>query len=67
MLVGDAIVGVNGAPINNGIELADVLSKLNIGDTVTLTIIRQKRFKTVEVPLRLFSVPVDKLYNKGTP
>ena len=67
LLVGDTVVGVNGEPINNGIELADVLGKLNIGDTVTLTIIRQKRFKTLEVPLRLFVVPVDMLYNKGTP
>ena len=67
LLVGDTVVGVNGSPINNGVDLADVLSKRNIGDTVTLTIIRQKRFKTVEVPLRLFTVPVDMLYNKGTP
>lgn len=67
LLVGDTVVGVNGEPINNGIELADVLGKLNIGDTVTLTIIRQKRFKTLEVPLRLFVVPVDMLYNKGKP
>ena len=67
LLVGDAIVGVNGSPINNGIDLADILSKLNIGDIVTLTIIRNKRFKTLKVPLRLFVVPVDKLYNKGNP
>ena len=67
LLVGDAIVGVNGAPINNGVDLAEVLGELSIGDTVTLTIIRQKMYKTVEVPLKLFVVPVDILYNKGTP
>ena len=67
LLVGDAIVGVNGSPINNGVDLADTLSKLNIGDTVILSIIRNKRFKTLEVPLRLFVVPVDMLYNKGKP
>ena len=65
--VGDAIVGVNGEPINNGGELAKELIKYNIGDEVTLTVIRNRLFKKVKVPLQVFKVPVEKLYNQETP
>ena len=62
--IGDAIVGVNGAPINNGMDLAVELIKYNIGEEVSLTIIRNKIFKKVKVPLRVLKVPTEKLYSK---
>ena len=65
--VGDAIVGVNGEPINNGMELSEELIKYNIGEEVSLTIIRDKMFKTVKVPLQVLKVPTEKLYNRETP
>ena len=65
--VGDAIVGVNGEPINNGMDLAKELIKYNIGDEVTLTVIRNRLFKKVKVPLQVFVVPVEKLYKQETP
>lgn len=62
--IGDAIVGVNGAPINNGMDLAVELIKYNIGEEVSLTIIRNKMFKKVKVPLQVLTVPTEKLYSK---
>ena len=62
--IGDAIVGLNGAPINNGIELSEELIKYNIGEEISLTIIRNRMFKTVKVPLQVLKVPTEKLYSK---
>ena len=60
--VGDTIIGLNDTLINNGIDLTDSLSKYNIGQVVTLTLIRNKRFIKVDVPLKVFEVPVESLY-----
>ena len=60
--VGDTIIGLNDTLINNGIDLTDSLSKYNIGQMVTLTLIRKKRFIKVDVPLKVFEVPVESLY-----
>jgi len=62
--VGDTIVGVNTALVNNGVDLTDALSTYNIGETVTLTLIRKRRFIKVDVPLRQFEVPVESMYKK---
>jgi len=61
--IGDTIVGMNGALINNGMDLSDELIKYNIGEKVSLTIIRNKMFKKVKVPLQVLKVPTEKLYN----
>lgn len=65
--IGDAIVGVNGAPINNGMELSEELIKYNIGEEVSLTIIRNRMFKIVKVPLQVLKVPTEQLYNREIP
>tara|TARA_B100000949_G_C14282079_1_gene452271 strand:+ start:124 stop:1188 length:1065 start_codon:yes stop_codon:yes gene_type:complete len=62
--IGDVIVGVNGVPINNGMDLSEELIKYNIGEEVSLTIIRNKMFKKVKVPLQVLKVPTEKLYSK---
>ena len=40
----DTIIGVNGEMINDGLQFSDELSKYNIGDTITLTIVRKRRY-----------------------
>ena len=65
--IGDAIVGVNGAPINNGMELSEELIKYNIGEEISLTIIRNRMFIIVKVPLQVLKVPTEQLYNREIP
>jgi len=60
----DTIIGVNGEMVNDGLQFSDELSKYNIGDTVTLTIVRKRRYLNVKVPLKVFPVDADKMYSK---
>jgi len=60
----DTIIGVNGEMINDGLQFSDELSKYNIGDTITLTIIRKRRYLKVDVPLKVFPVDADAMYSK---
>jgi len=60
----DTIIGVNGEMINDGLQFSDELSKYNIGDKVTLTIIRKRRYLKVDVPLKVFPVDADAMYSK---
>jgi len=60
----DTIIGINDEIINSGVQFSDEIYKYNIGDTVTLTIIRKRRFRKVDVALRLFPVDVEALYPK---
>jgi len=60
----DTIIGVNGEMINDGLQFSDELSKYNIGETVTLTIVRKRRYLNVKVPLKVFPVDADKMYSK---
>jgi serine protease Do len=62
--VWDTIVGVNNIPVNNGVEFSDQLIKYNIGTKIELTIIRNKRYIQVEVPLKVLPVPADLMYGK---
>ena len=58
----DTIIGVNDVLLNSGIELSDQIIKNNIGDTITLTIIRKRKYIKVEVQLTTFEVNVDNLF-----
>ena len=60
----DTIIGVNGEMINDGLQFSDELSKYNIGDTITLTIVRKRRYLKVDVPLKVFPVNADAMYSK---
>jgi S1-C subfamily serine protease len=62
--VWDTIVGVNNIPVNNGVEFSDQLIKYNIGTKIKLTLIRNKRYIQVEVPLKVLPVPTELLYGK---
>jgi len=61
----DTIIGVNDEMINDGLQFSDELSKYNIGDTITLTIVRKRRYLKVDVSLKIFPVDADKMYSKS--
>ena len=59
----DTIIGINDVLINTDVELADQLIKYKVGETITVNIIRNKRYMTVgNITLKTFTVPTDKLY-----
>ena len=60
----DVIMAINGEPINNGIDLADELIKYKIGETITLMVIRNHKFVKVDIPLKVFPVPVEQMYQQ---
>ena len=63
----DVIVAVNDQITNTGIIFSDELIKYNIGDAVTLTIIRKRWYLKVDVPLKVLPIPVEKLYGQPIP
>ena len=54
-------MAINGEPINNGIDLADELIKYKIDEIITLMVIRNHKFVNVDIPLKVFPVPVDQM------
>jgi len=60
----DTIVGVNGEMINDGLQFSDEIYKYGIGDTITLTLIRKRRYLKIDVPLKVFPVDADKMYSQ---
>jgi len=50
--------------INDGLQFSDELSKYKIGEMVTLTIVRKRRYLKVDVPLKVFPVNADAMYSK---
>jgi len=60
----DTIIGLNGEMTNDGLQFSDEINKHNIGDTVTLTLVRKQRFLKVDVTLKVFPVNADKMYSK---
>jgi serine protease Do len=58
----DLIVAVNDQITNNGLDFSDELIKHNIGDNVTLTIIRKRWYIKVDIPLKVLPIPVEKMY-----
>jgi S1-C subfamily serine protease len=62
--VWDTIVGVNNIPVNNGVEFSDQLIKYDIGTKIKLTLIRNKRYIQVEVPLKVLPLRTELMYGK---
>jgi len=58
----DVIIAVNDRLTNNGIGFSDELIEHNIGDSVTLTIIRKRWYLKVDVLLKVLPIPVEKMY-----
>ena len=58
----DTIIAINDIMINNSLQFSDEIYKYGIGDMITLTVVRKRRFLKVDVPLKVFPVNVDALY-----
>ena len=57
---------INNIPINNDVEFAEQLGKYKIGDSVSINILRDKRFIQVDnITLKIFPVPTDKMYGNS--
>jgi len=61
----DTIIGVNDEMVNDGLQFSNELYKYNIGDTITLIIVRKRRYLKVDVSLKIFPVDADKMYSKS--
>ena len=60
----DTIIAINDVMINDSLQFSDEMIKYNIGDTITLTIIRKQRYLKVDVPVKILPVPVDQMYDR---
>ena len=64
----DTIVAINDNLVNNGVDLSDEVIKYEVGDTITLTIIRKKKYIKVDIELQVYEVPVEAMYqNRNNP
>ena len=64
----DTIVAINDNLVNNGVDLSDEVIKYEVGDTITLTIIRKKKYIKVDIELQVYEVPVESMYkNRNNP
>ena len=64
----DTIVAINDNLVNNGVDLSDEVIKYEVGDTITLTIIRKKKYIKVDIELQVYEVPVETMYqNRNNP
>jgi hypothetical protein len=50
--------------VNDGLQFSNELYKYKIGETITLTIVRKRRYLKVDVPLKIFPVDADAMYSK---
>jgi len=63
----DTIIGINDEMTNSGLHFSDEIYKYGIGDTITLTIVRKRKYMKVDVPLKVFPVDADKMYAQKVP
>ena len=59
----DTIVAINDIMTNGQVQFSDEISKYNVGDIITLTVIRKRRYLKVDIPLKVFPVDADALYS----
>lgn len=60
----DIIVSINNQQVSTISELSDIISSLKIGDTVTLTVIRDRRYVDVKATLVEYSPDIKKTENR---
>ena len=60
----DTIIGINGEMTNDGLQFSDEIGKYNIGDNVTLTLVRKRIYLKVDVPLKVFPVDANAMYSQ---
>lgn len=60
----DTLIAVNDEMINTHVDLSNILENYKVGDIVTVTIIRKRRFLKMDIPLKIFEVPVEQMYDR---
>jgi serine protease Do len=60
----DTVIGVNGKLFNDGIAFLHVLEEYEVGEQVSLNVIRKGRFILVDVVLKVLPIDVELLYTK---
>ena len=60
----DTIIGINDKMTNDGLQFSDEIYKYRIGDTITLTLVRKRRYLKVDVPLKVFPVDAEMMYKE---
>jgi len=63
----DTIIGINDEMTNSGLHFSDEIYKYGIGDTITLTIVRKRKYMKVDVPLKVFPVNTEAMYAQRVP
>ena len=59
----DTIIGIKDTLINNDVEFSEQLLKYKIGQTITVSILRDKRFMRIDnITLKILPVPTDLMY-----
>ena len=58
----DTVIGIDGELFNDGVKFSNLLEKYNVGDKVTLTLIRKGRYMLVDVILREFPIDLLRLF-----
>ena len=56
--------GYKGLLLGRSIQFSDEVNKYNIGDKVTLTLVRKQRFLKVDITLKVFPVDTDAMYSQ---
>ena len=60
----DTIIAINDVMTNSGLQFSDEIYKYNIGDTITLTVIRKQRYLKVDITLKVFPVDAEMIYKE---
>ena len=60
----DTVIAINDNLINNGVDLSDEIIKYDVGETITLTLIRKKKYIKVDITLNIFEPPVEAMYRE---
>jgi len=60
----DTLFAIDDKLFNTHVEMSNILEEYNVGDIVTLSIIRNRRFMKLDIPLKVFEVPVEKMYKR---
>tara|TARA_Y100000034_G_scaffold54908_1_gene67339 strand:+ start:1450 stop:2316 length:867 start_codon:yes stop_codon:yes gene_type:complete len=60
----DTLFAIDDKLFNTHVEMSNILEEYNVGDTVTLSIIRNRKFIKLDISLKVFEVPVEKMYKR---
>ena len=59
----DTIIAINDVMTNGQVQFSDEISKYDVEEIITLTVIRKRRYLKVDIPLKVFPVDADAMYS----